>query len=57
MQNELFDAIFEVYRIELKKQIQFGNFIALEMDETTHASNQQQMDKYVNIPGRFIKPG
>ena len=65
IQNELLDAMLEIYRIELLKEIKFANFVALEADETTDTSNQQQMViiiRYV-IDGQvyerfwaFIKP-
>ena len=57
--------MLEIYRIELLKEIKFANFVALEADETTDTSNQQQMViiiRYV-IDGQvyerfwaFIKP-
>lgn len=37
IQNELLDAMLEIYRIELLKEIKFANFVALEADETTDA--------------------
>ncbi|XP_030760738.1 uncharacterized protein LOC115885854 [Sitophilus oryzae] len=43
IQNDLLDAMFEVYRNELINQIKSAKFIAIEADETTDISNQQQM--------------
>lgn len=51
IQNDLLDAMLEVYKVELVKDIKTANFIALEADETTDTSNQQQMVviiRYVN---------
>ena len=43
IQNELWNAMVKIDKIELLKKIKFDNFVALEADATTDSSNQQQM--------------
>ena len=40
IQNELLDAMLEIYRIKLIKEIKFSNFVILEADDTTDTYNQ-----------------
>lgn len=43
IQNDLLDAMFAVYQSEVSEQIKSAKFLAIEADETTDSSNQQQM--------------
>ena len=43
IQNELLDAMLQIYKQEILKEIKTANFNALEADETTDTSNHQQM--------------
>ena len=43
IQNDLLDAMLQIYKQEILKEIKSANFIALEADETTDTSNNQQM--------------
>lgn len=66
IQNDLLDAMLQIYKQEILKEIKSANFIALEADETTDTSNDQQMVVIIRymFNGRvlerfwsFFKPG
>lgn len=42
-QNELLNAMSDVYKTEIINQVKSSNFVALEADETTDSSNHQQL--------------
>lgn len=43
IQNELLDTMLQVCRQEIKSQVNSANYLAIEADESTDVSNQQQL--------------